>query len=177
MQVSGAVKTSGQVIMIVLGLGANLPSADHGSPQATLEAALAAIAGEGVAIERRSPWYRSEPVPAGDQPWYVNGVAIVATRLGPSELLALLHRVEARFGRVRRERNEPRVIDLDVLDFDARVSETGEEPVLPHPRLHERAFVLLPLRDVAPDWRHPASGKGVDELIAALQPGQTAQRI
>jgi 2-amino-4-hydroxy-6-hydroxymethyldihydropteridine diphosphokinase len=164
--------------MILLGLGANLPSATHGQPEATLAAALAALAAEGVAVDRLSPWYRSAPVPAGDQPWYVNGVAAVTTRLAPAELLALLHRVERRFGRVRRDRNEPRVLDLDLLDYDGLVQpQAGDQAVLPHPRLHERAFVLLPLRDVAPRWRHPALGRTVDELVAALPPGQQAERM
>ena len=163
--------------MILLGLGANLPSARHGKPQATLAAALAALAAEGVAVERRSPWYRSAPVPAAEnQPWYVNGVAEVKTALAPEALLALLHRVEQRFGRVRRQRNEPRVLDLDLLDYDGLV-QPGDGAVLPHPRLHERAFVLLPLRDVAPGWRHPSLGRGVDELIAALPPGQRVERL
>lgn len=163
--------------MILIGLGANLPSAPHGAPQATLEAALAALAAAGVAIERRSPWYRTAPVPAGDQPWYVNGVAAVATRLGPAELLALLHRIEDRFGRKRRMRNEPRVLDLDLLDYDGQVQSTGPGPVLPHPRMHERAFVLLPLRELAPRWRHPVSGEPVAALIDRLPPEQQAERL
>jgi 2-amino-4-hydroxy-6-hydroxymethyldihydropteridine diphosphokinase len=160
--------------MILIGLGANLPS-PAGPPQQTLETALAALAEAGIALERRSPWYRSAPLPAGDQPWYVNGVVSVATRLGPVELLGLLHRVEARFGRVRRQRNEPRILDLDLLDHGGQLRQ--ESPVLPHPRLHERAFVLLPLADIAPDWRHPASGASLAALIAALPPGQVTQRL
>lgn len=162
--------------MILIGLGANLPSA-AGAPRATLEAALAELAAAGVAVERRSPWYRSAPVPAAadHQPWYVNGVAAVATSLGPVELLALLHRIEARFGRVRRRRNEARALDLDLLDYDGLTRQ--EAPVLPHPRLHERAFVLLPLQDVAPGWRHPVSGKTVAELISSLPGGQHAERL
>jgi 2-amino-4-hydroxy-6-hydroxymethyldihydropteridine diphosphokinase len=77
---------------------------------------------------------------------------------------------------VRRERNEPRVLDLDLLDYDGLVQQDGRA-VLPHPRLHERAFVLLPLRDVAPHWRHPVRGRGIDELIAALPPGQRVERL
>jgi len=162
--------------MILLGLGANLPSATHGQPEATLAAALAALAAEGVAVDRLSPWYRSAPVPAGDQPWYVNGVAAVTTGLAPAALLELLHRVERRFGRVRRDRNEPRVLDLDLLDYDGLVLQGGAA-VLPHPRLDQRAFVLLPLRDVAPQWRHPVLGRTIDELVAALPPGQRVERM
>ncbi|MGH7001917.1 MAG: 2-amino-4-hydroxy-6-hydroxymethyldihydropteridine diphosphokinase [Stellaceae bacterium] len=163
--------------MIMLGLGANLPSAVSGPPQATLAAALDRLAEEGVAILRRSPWYRSAPVPPGDRPWFVNGVAVVATPLGPPDLLALLHRVERRFGRVRRARNESRPLDLDILDYDGRIDAGDDGPILPHPRLHERAFVLYPLRDVAPDWHHAISGAGVADLIAALPPGQCLERL
>ena len=160
--------------MILIGMGANLPS-PAGAPQQTLEAALAALAEAGIALERRSPWYRSAPLPLEDQPWYVNGVVSVATRLAPVELLGLLHRVEARFGRVRRQRNEPRVLDLDLLDYNGKLRQ--EMPVLPHPRLHERAFVLLPLADIAPDWRHPASGASLATLIVALPPGQRVELL
>ena len=162
--------------MILLGLGANLPSATHGAPPATLAAAIEALAAEGAVVERRSPWYRSAPVPAADQPWYVNGVIAVRAGLAPAELLALLHRTERCFGRERQRRNEPRVLDLDLLDYDGRV-ESGPSMALPHPRLHERAFVLLPLRDVAPGWRHPVSGKSVEALIAELPEGQQIERM
>jgi 2-amino-4-hydroxy-6-hydroxymethyldihydropteridine diphosphokinase len=160
--------------MILIGMGSNLPSV-AGLPQQTLEAALAALAEAGIVLERRSAWYRSAPLPAGDQPWYVNGVISVATRLAPVELLGLLHRVEARFGRLRRRRNEPRVLDLDLLDYNGELRQ--ETPALPHPRLHERAFVLLPLADIAPEWRHPASGASLATLIAALPPRQLVERL
>jgi 2-amino-4-hydroxy-6-hydroxymethyldihydropteridine diphosphokinase len=160
--------------MILIGLGANLPSA-LGPPQATLEAALAALEKRGVVVLARSPWYRSAPVPASDQPWYVNGVASVATALGPVELLALLHLVEAGIGRERRTRNEPRAVDLDILDYDGR--KRSEAPVLPHPRMQTRGFVLLPLRDVAPEWRHPATGAGLADLIAALPREQRTEKM
>jgi 2-amino-4-hydroxy-6-hydroxymethyldihydropteridine diphosphokinase len=172
---SAGVKAAGGA-MILLGLGANLPSTAFGAPLQTLMAALEALTGEGVSIARRSPWYRSAPVPAGDQPWFVNGVAILETSLGPVELLALLHRIERRFGRVRRHRNEARPLDLDLLDYAGMVHRGGD-PALPHPRLHERGFVLLPLRDLLPDWRHPVSGAALDDLIAALPPDQRVERI
>jgi 2-amino-4-hydroxy-6-hydroxymethyldihydropteridine diphosphokinase len=130
-----------------------------------------------VAIARRSSWYRSAPLPAGEQPWYVNGVVAVTTRLAPAELLALLHRIESQFGRARRERNAPRVLDLDLLDYDGMVIADGDRLQLPHPRLHQRAFVLLPLRDVAPGWRHPLLGRGVDDLVAELPPGQLIEKL
>ena len=163
--------------MILVALGANLPSPEHGSPRQTLSAALDALAAEGVTIVRRSRWYETAPVPVSDQPWYVNAVAAVETSVAPAELLALLHGVEERFGRVRGERNAPRIVDLDLLAYDDIVGDGTDGLVLPHPRLHERAFVLLPLRDVAPHWRHPRLGRTVDEMIAALPPDQVARPL
>lgn len=116
---------------------------------------------------RRSRWWTGPPVPPSDQPWYVNGVAAVQTDVPAAELLGLLHRVEAEFGRVRSVPNAARPLDLDLLDYAGRVDPVGP-PVLPHPRLTDRAFVLLPLAEVAPDWRHPASGVPLAALIAAL---------
>lgn len=97
---------------VYIGLGANLPSPEHGTPRETLEAAIRALAARGLDVVARSPLYESEPVPVSDQPWYLNAVVEVATDLGPAEVLALLHSVENAFGRVRKARNEARVLDL-----------------------------------------------------------------
>jgi 2-amino-4-hydroxy-6-hydroxymethyldihydropteridine diphosphokinase len=163
--------------VILLGLGANLDHPHYGSPRKTLEAALEALQQGGVAILARSRWYRSQPVPPSDQPWFVNAVASVETGLSPAALLAKLHEIEARFGRVRHERNEARVLDLDLLAYHDRVSAPGEVPVLPHPRLAERAFVVLPLLEVAPDWRHPESGLSAAELARGLGSDDTAEPL
>ncbi len=154
--------------MILLGLGANLPHPRHGAPRDTLEAALRALAADGVSVAKRSPWFRTPPWPPSDQPWYVNGVAALESDLPPAPLMALLHAVERDFGRIRGQRNEARVLDLDLLAYDDRVSGEGEHPALPHPRLAERGFVLLPLAALAPDWRHPVSGLAVGALIERL---------
>jgi 2-amino-4-hydroxy-6-hydroxymethyldihydropteridine diphosphokinase len=161
--------------MILIGLGANLPSS-VGPPIDTLEAALRTLGDAGVNIAARSRWYRTAPVPASDQPWFVNGVARIETSLEPIELLALLKRIERQFGRRRGIRNAARTLDLDILDYEGKVDK-GPELTLPHPRMQERAFVLLPLAEVAPDWRHPKSRQGVATLIAALPAGQKAEPI
>lgn len=160
---------------IFIGAGANLPHPDHGSPRETLEAALGELGRRGVTVLRRSPWYRTAPVPASDQPWYVNVVAEVATDLSPDALLATLHAVEGLFGRVRSVPNAPRRIDLDLLDFRGEIASAGPgRATLPHPRMAGRAFVLRPLADLAPDWRHPVTGAPIQTLLAAIPPDQIA---
>lgn len=157
--------------MILIGLGANLPSA-AGPPEATLKAVLAALAGRDVRPAAISDFYRTAAWPEPMDPRYVNAVARIATSRGPAELLAVLHDVEMSFGRKRSEKNAPRTLDLDLLDYDGRI-EKGP-PELPHPRMSDRAFVLVPLRDVAPGWRHPISGRSVGDLLAALGPAAEA---
>ena len=151
--------------MILIGLGANIPS-PAGPPEATLKAALNALTERRIQIASVSHAYRTPAWPVPSDPEYVNQVAALITPLPPAELLAILHEVEMSFGRKRSEKNAPRTLDLDLLDYDGRV-ELGP-PELPHPRLESRSFVLIPLRDVAPAWRHPVSGCSVDALIASL---------
>lgn len=160
---------------VYVGLGANLDHPKYGPPIATLTAALAELARHGVEIKRLSPWYRSAPVPASDQPWFVNAVAEVATGLPPDALLGELHAVENIFGRVRSVPNAARFIDLDLLDFHGEIA--SGKAILPHPRMAERAFVLRPLADLAPDWRHPISGVSIGALLAALPAGQAIERL
>jgi 2-amino-4-hydroxy-6-hydroxymethyldihydropteridine diphosphokinase len=157
---------------IYIALGANLPG-PAGPPRATLEAALARLEAAGVRVVRRSRWYRSPAWPDPAEPEFVNAVAEVETALTPPALLALLHEIEVALGRARSAPNAPRAIDLDLLDHHGAV-EAGP-PALPHPRLHRRAFVLLPLAEIAPGWRHPVSRRSVAELIAALPPGTHAE--
>jgi 2-amino-4-hydroxy-6-hydroxymethyldihydropteridine diphosphokinase len=159
---------------IFVGLGANLPS-PAGEPPATIVAALAEMERLGVAVLRRSKLWRSAPVPPSDQPWYVNGVAEIASALAAPELLALLHKVERKFGRVRGQPGAARTLDLDLLDHAGE--KRPDPPVLPHPRMAERAFVLYPLAEIAPAWRHPVSGKTLHALISALPDGQKIEPI
>lgn len=161
--------------MILIGLGANLPSA-AGTPQQTLEAALARLEAAGVRVVARSRWYRTAPVPVSDQPWFVNGVARVETSLNPAALLSLLRRIERDFGRAHTVRNAARTLDLDIIDYDGKI-ENAAELELPHPRMQDRAFVLLPLAEIAPHWRHPSLGKTVESLISALPPDQKAEPV
>jgi len=136
-----------------------------------LEAAVAGLEAAGVRVLRRSSWWRSAawPDPAG--PPYLNGVAIVETSLGPADLLARLHRIERDFGRDRAGVNAPRTLDLDLIAY-ARLIST--QPALPHPRAHDRLFVMGPVAEIAPRWKHPTSGVCADELAAAATVGRDA---
>ncbi len=155
--------------MILIGLGANLPS-PAGPPAATFRAALAGLEARAVRVLRVSRSYRSPAWPPSDQPDYLNAAAALETALAPPDLLALLHDLEREFGRVRGEVNAARPLDLDLLDHHGLLRTA--DPALPHPRLAARAFVLLPLFDIAPQWRHPASGDAIADLIARLPKGQ-----
>lgn len=153
--------------MILIGLGANLVS-PAGPPAATLRAALARLGDSGVVVLRVSPFYASTAWPDPAEPDFVNAAASIATELHPLGLLAALHQTEAAFGRVRGAPNASRTLDLDVLDFHGAVQDGPL--VLPHPRLHERAFVLRPLADLAPRWVHPRLGVTVEALLDACPP-------
>lgn len=154
--------------MILIALGANLPS-HLGPPERTFQGALGHLAAEGVEMKALSRLYTSPAWPNPADPPFLNAVADVSTQLTPAELLAALHRVEHRLGRVRGNPNAPRTIDLDLIDYGGLVTPAPENPVLPHPRAHERAFVLAPLRDVAPGWRHPVTGASVETLLKSAE--------
>jgi len=162
--------------VILVGIGSNLAAPRFGSPQDTASAAVAQLPRIGAAVLGCSRWYLSEPVPPSDQPWYVNGVALVETRLAPPALLAALLALEARFGRRCGVANAARTLDLDLLDYDGRQSAT-KRLVLPHPRLHERRFVLAPLAEILPHWRHPRLRMTASELLRRLPPGQPVRAL
>jgi 2-amino-4-hydroxy-6-hydroxymethyldihydropteridine diphosphokinase len=160
--------------MLLVAVGANLPDAAGRPPLETCHWALARLADvPGLRLEAASRWYRTKPVPVSAQPDYVNGVARLRGPAEASAVLDLLHRIEAEAGRVRGEANAARVLDLDLLAADGEV-QAGPGLVLPHPRLAERAFVLCPLCDVAPEWRHPVLGKTARELLAKVDRGGIA---
>ena len=157
--------------MILIGLGANLDSRE-GAPPVTFASALGAMAARRIRVLKVSRFYQTPAWPNPADPAFTNAVVRVQTPLGPAGLLDALHRIEDEFGRIREAKNAPRTLDLDLLDYDGRV-EVGP-PELPHPRLAGRAFVLVPLADVAPDWRHPVTRRSVAELIAAIPEAERA---
>jgi 2-amino-4-hydroxy-6-hydroxymethyldihydropteridine diphosphokinase len=163
--------------LIFIGVGSNLPSDMYGPPLANCEAALGVLGKRGLSITKRARWYESAPVPVSDQPWFVNSVVTVSTTLSPQALLDLLHDLEHSFGRVRRVRNEARILDLDFIAYDDLVIEGEEGAILPHPRMHQRAFVLLPLGELAPDWVHPVLKTSIEELVSALPKDQEIHAV
>ncbi len=120
---------------------------------------------------RCSSFYLTEPVGVRDQDWFVNGVIAVETRLTPRELLEFLLAIETDMGRERKGRWGPRVIDLDILLYDAQVVEE-QDLKIPHPGIQDRGFVLTPLGEIAPDLTHPVLGKKVSQMLAELKGGE-----
>ena len=134
-----------------------------GDSQATLENALSALQDiDGIEVKAHSSWYKTDPI-GPSQPKYLNGCALLAVHLTPQELLRTLLQIENQFGRVRQERWGPRTLDLDVLLFDDLVLDTPDLQV-PHPRMTQRAFVLVPLAEIAPNWVDPVSSKTIQQL-------------
>jgi 2-amino-4-hydroxy-6-hydroxymethyldihydropteridine diphosphokinase len=154
--------------MILVALGANLPAPSGSPPSVTLRAAAAEIARlPNLRIEATSALYESAPQPPSGQPAYRNAVLRLAGDIDPAALLAALLEIEARFGRQRGEENASRSLDLDIIAMGATLRQ-APDPILPHPRAHQRAFVLRPLADVAPGWRHPLLGIKVEALLAKV---------
>jgi 2-amino-4-hydroxy-6-hydroxymethyldihydropteridine diphosphokinase len=163
-------RTEGNNIIILVAIGANLPDMSGTQPLQHCERAAQAVAGiPGLHRAVSSRWFSSAPVPASDQPRYINGVLRLEGKLAPESLLTSLQAIETAAGRVRSVPNAPRTLDLDIIAMGDLVRQSPD-PIVPHPRAHLRAFVLLPLRDVAPSWVHPVLGTGLRELIAALPP-------
>ncbi len=152
------------MIDVYLGIGANLVPAGYGDLRSGLDAALVQL-GQQVKITKTSKWYRSAAVPVSAQPDYLNAVVAAQTTLGAAQLLSVLNDIEQDFGRVRTVRNAARVLDIDLLFYGNEIIQT-ERLCVPHPRLEQRAFVLKPLMEIAPQLEHPRHGCSVADLLS-----------
>jgi 2-amino-4-hydroxy-6-hydroxymethyldihydropteridine diphosphokinase len=154
--------------MILIAIGANLPGLQGETADATCRLAAAAVAAlPGLQFHSLSQWYRTAPVPKSDQPDYCNGIIRMEGQMLPEALLRALQEIETRFGRARFTQNAARTLDLDIIDLNGLIRAVPD-PVLPHPRAHLRAFVLRPILDVAPNWRHPALHSSLTSLLVDL---------
>jgi len=149
---------------VYLSLGSNI-----GGREENLRKAIESLAAADVRVLRESPIYETEPVGLADQRWFLNMVAETETALFPLQLLTRCATIERDLGRVRTIENGPRTIDIDILLFGKAVMRTARL-VIPHPRMHERRFVLVPLADLAPELRHPVTHRTVRQMLDAAPP-------
>jgi 2-amino-4-hydroxy-6-hydroxymethyldihydropteridine diphosphokinase len=161
--------------LVVIALGGNLPG-DFGSSEALLEAALARFAQAGLPVVTRSSWWRSAAWPEPDGNEYRNGVVLVEARFSPLHTLQTLFSIEAEFGRRRAQKNAARTLDLDLIAHGRTLMEQPEL-VIPHPRAHERLFVMGPLAEIAPEWRHPRLGLTSRQLADQASVGLDARPV
>ena len=156
---------------VYLSLGSNL-----GGRAAYIERALARLGEEGVRIVRRSSFYQTEPVEFLDQGWFLNIAAEAETELMPRQLLRVIRGIERELGRKRIVKSGPRTIDIDILLFGANIMNAAELEI-PHPRMTERRFVLVPMAEIAPSLRHPALRSTMTELLASTKDRSQVRRI
>ena len=146
-----------------IALGANLKSDLNLTLKENLEIALNMFQGYDLNILKVSNWYKTQPIPISDQPWFINAVIKISTKKSPKKLLETLQIIEKLFGRKRNILNGPRTLDLDIIDYNGLIE--NKDPILPHPRMHIRKFVLIPMQDIEPNWVHPITKKNINFLI------------
>ncbi|MGB3639941.1 MAG: 2-amino-4-hydroxy-6-hydroxymethyldihydropteridine diphosphokinase [Rivularia sp. (in: cyanobacteria)] len=153
-----------------IALGSNL-----GESFTTLQNAIKALIETPlVTVINNSKWYRTKPVGGPAQPDYINGCALLKVKLEPHKLLETLLKIEQQFGRVRKEHWGARTLDLDLILYDDLILDTPNLQI-PHPRMKERAFVLVPLAEIAPNWIEPVSGKTITQLLKEVDCSGVAQ--
>ena len=162
--------------MIYIGIGSNLNGKNNETPLQNCKKALVELKKE-VNICKISSWYKSEPIPVSNQSWYINGVVEISTNKSSIDLLEFILNIEEFFGRVREKKNEARILDLDIIDYKKKILYKKNKLIIPHPRMHQRSFVLQPLQELNPKWIHPIKKKGLKELISNLNDKQKIFKI
>ena len=152
---------------IIIGVGGNINSDDGSHPIETCNKAISLFQNYSIKVQKQSKWYNSEPIPKSDQPIFFNCVVLATTILNEYYVLKFLHKIESEFGRRRNEINEPRSIDLDLIDYSNKVL-NNKNLTLPHPRAHLRKFVMGPLAEIKPDWIHPILKVNVLDILKKL---------
>jgi len=162
--------------LIYIGIGSNLNGKNNETPLQNCKKALVELKKE-VNICKISSWYKSEPIPVSNQPWFINGVIEISTNKSSLDLLEFILSIEEVSGRVREKKNEARILDLDIIDYKKKILYIKNKLIIPHPRMHERSFVLQPLSELNPKWMHPIKKKGIKELIRNLNDKQKISKI
>ena len=158
-----------------ISLGSNLKKDNELSLKENLEIILKTFPENSIFVKKISNWYESEPIPLSNQPWFINTVVKVSTDKSPEDLLYKLHQIVNLFGRKRSILNASRTIDLDIIDFEGLVK--SDSLILPHPRMHLRLFVLLPMQDIVPNWIHPVLKQSIKELITNYTSNQKIRKL
>lgn len=159
--------------MIIIAIGSNLPGKwgnnSYDMCQMAIHRLINALSCDDVIV---SSWYQTTPIPPSSQPLYINGAIAFEKKIACVDLLSILHIIEKEAGRIRQKSNEARPLDLDIISFNNEIINNPPALIVPHPRAHLRAFVLYPLRDIAPDWIHPIYQKNIEQLIKGIPEDQ-----
>ena len=161
--------------MIFVAIGSNLSSSRGEEPTTNCDNAVKCLK-RTFNIENISSWYKSEPIPKSNQPWFVNGIVKLQTDINPFSLMKFLLKIEKDFGRERNIRNEARTLDLDIISYKNFIFQS-DTLVLPHPRMHQRSFVLDPLKEIEPNWIHPVFKMNILKLKDKFIKNQRVYKI
>ena len=152
---------------IIIAIGGNLHSKNGLHPVEICQEAVKSLKSMSIIVEKQSSWYRSDPIPKSDQPKFFNSVLVASTILNELDVLNSLHVIEKKFGRIRKNINEARIIDLDLIDYSSKIRKSNDI-ILPHPRAHLRRFVMQPLYEIEKNWIHPILKTSVAEILNQL---------
>lgn len=152
---------------IIIGIGGNIKSDDGSHPIHVAMKAINSLENYSIQVIEQSSWYESEPIPKSNQPNFFNCIVFANTILNELDVLKVLHKIEHTLGRRRKTVNEPRVIDLDLIDYSNKIL-SNKEIIIPHPRAHTRRFVMEPLAELDPNWVHPILKTNVYKILKKI---------